>query len=143
MNGPVQIIGVRGPVQASAVNGPLTARGLAADAKFKTVNGSVVAVFERVEGVKSISLETVNGKLELTLPADANAEVSAESVNGHIQADKLTVKKNWPVGSELRGTLGQGGTRAKASTVNGSIRIKLAEPSQRVQPVQAEEPEKG
>jgi len=140
VNGPIQIAGVRGPVQASTVNGPLTARGLAADAKFETVNGPVTAAFDRVQGVKSISLKAVNGPLELTLPANANAEVNADSVNGRIRADKLTVKKNWPVGSELRGKLGDGGTRVKASTVNGSIRLKLAGPEQ---PVQAEEPEKG
>jgi len=140
VNGSIQITGVRGPVHASTVNGALTARGLAADAKFETVNGAVVAAFDRVEGVKSISLEAVNGKLELTLPANANADVKAESVNGHIQADKLTVKKNWPIGSELHGTLGQGVTRVKAETVNGSIRVKLAGPDQ---PTQAEEPEKG
>jgi DUF4097 and DUF4098 domain-containing protein YvlB len=139
VNGTIEITGVHGPVQASTVNGTLNARGLAGDAKFETVNGAVMAAFDRVDGVKSISLAAVNGKVELTLPANANADVKAESVNGHIQADKLTVKKNWPIGSELHGTLGQGGTRVKAETVNGSIRVKLAGPDQ---PQQAEEPEK-
>ncbi len=139
VNGSVEILGVRGPVEASTVNGSLNARGLMADAKLETVNGTVVAVFDRLEGVKSISMEAVNGRLEVTLPANANADVNAESVNGHIQADKLAVKKNWPIGSELRGKLGQGGTRVKAGTVNGGIRVKLAGPAEHQL---AEEPDK-
>ncbi len=139
VNGSLEISGVRGPVQASTVNGSLTASGLAADGKFETVTGTVAATFQRVDGVKSISLQAVNGRVEVTLPSNANADVSAESVNGHIQADKLAVKKHWPVGSELRGKLGQGGTQVKAETVNGSIRVKLAGPAE---PQKAEQDEK-
>ncbi|HEY5912176.1 MAG TPA: DUF4097 family beta strand repeat-containing protein [Verrucomicrobiae bacterium] len=140
VNGSVEIAGVRGPVNASSVNGLLAAKGLASDTKLETVNGKVEAVFDRLDGVKSISMDAVNGRLELTLPADANAEVKAESLNGRIEADKLTVKKNWPVGSELHGKLGQGGTRVKAETVNGGIRVKLAGPEGKAQ---VEQPAKG
>ncbi len=129
VNGTIEISGVRGPVQASTVNGTVSARNLAADAKIETVNGTVVAAFDRLDGVKSISVQAVNGKVEVVLPANANAEVNAESVNGHIQADKLAVKKNWPIGSELHGKLGTGATRVKAETVNGSIRVKLTGPT--------------
>jgi hypothetical protein len=125
VNGSLEIEGVGGEVEASTVNGKLLAKGLGADAKLSSVNGTVEAAFETLEGVKSVSVETVNGKVDLTLPANADAEVSASTVNGGIQGDgELKAKKNWPVGNNLRGTLGKGGTQVRAETVNGAIRIR-------------------
>ena len=136
VNGSVEIEAVRGEVHAETVNGHLAAKGLAADARLETVNGAIEAAFDSLAGVKSVSLQTVNGAVQLHLPANANAEVSASTVNGSIKADSpLAAKKNWPVGSELRGQLGQGGAHIKLETVNGSIRVRLAGPAQ---PVQAE-----
>jgi len=125
VNGSLEIEGVHGAVHASTVNGRLGVKGLAADADLASVNGTVEAAFDQLEGVKSVALKTVNGKVELTLPANADADVSAHTVNGGIHTDHdLTVKKNWPLGSELRGKLGKGGTRVKAETVNGTIQIR-------------------
>jgi hypothetical protein len=125
VNGSLEIEGVRGAVHASTVNGRLGVKGLAANADLTSVNGTVEAAFDRIEGVKSVALKTVNGKVELTLPANADADVSANTVNGSIHTDHdLTVKKNWPLGSELHGKLGKGGTRIKAETVNGAIQIR-------------------
>jgi DUF4097 and DUF4098 domain-containing protein YvlB len=129
VNGSLEVIGVRGRVELTTVNGRLVAKGLAADAKLESVNGSVEASFDQLVGVKSVSLNAVNGKIEITIPSNADADISANSLNGRIQADNLTVKKNWPVGSELRGKLGQGGTRIKLETVNGGIRVRQAEGS--------------
>jgi DUF4097 and DUF4098 domain-containing protein YvlB len=124
VNGSVEIEGVRGNVHASTVNGHLEAKGLASEAKLATVNGGVEAVFDKLDG--SVSLKTVNGHVELTLPSNVNADVSGSTVNGGIHSDPgLTVKKNWPVGSELHGTLGKGGATVKTETVNGGIRVKL------------------
>jgi hypothetical protein len=124
VNGTLEAEGVRGAVHASTVNGRLTVKGLAADTELESVNGAVEASFDQLTGVKVVSTKTVNGKVDLTLPANADADVSAKTVNGSIHAGRgLTVKRNWPIGSELHGTLGKGGTRVKAEAVNGSIRI--------------------
>ncbi len=128
VNGTVDIDGVRGEVEASTVNGTLKASGLAATAELSTVNGSLTANFEHLDGVKSVSLKTVNGRVELELPASANADVSASTLNGSIGGD-VEVKKNWPVGREVKTRLGDGGTKIHASSVNGGIRIHLAKPA--------------
>ena len=129
VNGSVEIEGVRGNVNASTVNGHLEAKGLAGEAKLETVNGAVEAVFEKLNG--AASLTTVNGHVELVLPSNVNADVSGSTVNGGIHSDHgLTVKKNWPVGSELHGTLGKGGTPVKTETVNGGITVKLVASAQ-------------
>jgi DUF4097 and DUF4098 domain-containing protein YvlB len=128
VNGSLDIEGVQGAVHASTVNGHMHLRGLADETALESVNGTVEAAFDRVEGVKSITLKTVNGKVELALPPNTDAELSAKTVNGNIRTDDdLTVQKNWPVGRELHGKLGKGGTRIKAETVNGSINIRHTE----------------
>jgi DUF4097 and DUF4098 domain-containing protein YvlB len=126
VNGQVEIAGVQGKVEASTVNGRLAAKGLAGDTKLDSVNGAVESSFESLESVKSASFHTVNGKVEVTLPQRPNAQLTANSLNGRIQAGELAVKKNWPVGSELHAKVGDGHARIKAETVNGGIRFNLS-----------------
>ncbi len=139
VNGKLELQAVRGKVHATTVNGALVAKGLAADAHLETVNGGIEAVFEQLDAVKSASFKTVNGGVEVSLPPNANATVSAHTLNGGLHADPgLTVKKNWPVGKELHGTLGTGSAQIAAETVNGGIRFHNP-PA--VQPVSAERTE--
>src|SRR6266699_1760572 len=84
VNGRVEIQGVHGRVHASTVNGKLTVEGLTADADLGSVNGSVLAAFDNLDSVKRASLKTVNGRVSVTLPPDAYAEVSAHTLNGGI-----------------------------------------------------------
>ena len=133
VNGRVEIQGVHGRVHASTVNGKLMVEGLTADADLGSVNGSVVAAFDNLDAVKHASLKTVNGRVSVTLPPDANADVSAHTLNGGIHCGPdLPAKKHWPVGTDLHGTLGKGGTQIHAETVNGSIQMQQSEPGKNV-----------
>ena len=128
VNGAVEIGGVRGKVKASTVNGGLSVNGLAANADLSSVNGAIKAGFASTDAVKSVSISTVNGHVELELPADADADLSVSTVNGTIGGD-VSVRKNWPVGSEVKTRLGGGGAEIKASTVNGGVHIHLVKPA--------------
>ena len=72
-----------------------------------------------------IELESVNGAIELYLPAGVSARVDAETVNGSIDADDfgLEVEKGF-VGRDLDGEIGGGDAKVSLDAVNGSIRIK-------------------
>ena len=126
VNGAIVIERVDGDVEATTVNGEVRTKGAAGNLKLSTVNGMVTAELGSLGGGQSVSLDTVNGRIQVTLPAAADAEVSATAVNGRITSEypSLTVKKNFPVGSNLKGTLGNGSARVKASAVNGSISIR-------------------
>ena len=126
VNGSIQIDGVRGHVKASTVNGALRAVGLGGSAELSSVNGAVKAAFVSLAQVQSVSASTVNGAVELELPAQANADVSAHTVNGRISGD-VNVKKNWPVGNEVKTWLGEGGAKINLGTVNGGVRIHLGQ----------------
>jgi len=125
VNGGVNISGVSGKVVAESVNGSVDISDLDGDASLSTVNGSIEAAFTRLEGTQKVKAETVNGRVTITLPEDADVEVSADTLNGSIngRAFGLETDKGF-VGSDLNGKIGSGSARLNIDTVNGSIRIR-------------------
>lgn len=125
VNGNVNINGVSGKVVAESVNGDLEIRDLAGDANLSTVNGSIDAEFAKLEGQQSVKAETVNGRVSVTLPADADVSVSADTLNGGISGSDfgLQTDKGF-VGSDLKGKIGNGSARLNIDTVNGSVKIR-------------------
>ena len=124
VNGPIGIEGVEGSVKASSINGPVTARGLLGEARLSTINGPLQATFTRLDDLKPISLDSINGPVTLIIPSDSNAMVRASTVHGDISNDfGLEVKHGEYVGHDLAGQIGTGGPRIKLGNVNGPIRI--------------------
>ena len=125
VNGDVGISGVSGKVVAESVNGDIEISNLAHDVRLATVNGSIEAGFDKLEGEQSVKAETVNGRVTMILPDDADCEVSADTLNGGINAKDfgLVTDKGF-VGSDLNGKIGDGSARMNIDTVNGAIKIK-------------------
>ena len=125
VNGNVNINGVSGKVVAESVNGDLDISDLAGDVGLSTVNGSIDAVFSRLDEDQRVKAETVNGRVTIKLPADADVEISADTLNGGISASDfgLEVDKGF-VGSERNGQIGNGSARLNSDTVNGGIKIR-------------------
>lgn len=128
INGGLEVEGVAGLVKATCINGRLRASNLAGEARLSTINGVLEAEFDRFEEGKSITLNSVNGAVDLIVPAGAGASVKADTVHGAITNEfNLAVKRGEWVGESLEGQLGAGGTaRVKLSNVNGSIHIRRA-----------------
>lgn len=125
LNGAISLANVHGRVTAKTVNGRLEAHGLRHEVELTTVNGDVLAEFDTVGDKQDIALSADNGRIELRLPADVGAEVTASSLNGSIANDfglAAGVEK-W-VGRELEGTIGNGAARIRLKTLNGSIEIR-------------------
>jgi DUF4097 and DUF4098 domain-containing protein YvlB len=125
VNGDVSVAGVNGVIKAGTVNGEVTVTGISGDAEIETVNGSVNAQFARLGGRQKANCESVNGKVAVTLPADADVSVTAETINGGIDGSDfgLKVDKGF-VGRDMEGEIGQGSARLSMSTVNGSIKVR-------------------
>ncbi len=124
VNGSVEVNGIKGNVRISSVNGKVMGRALTADMELSTVNGVVDCEAAELSGSNRVKLSTVNGSVELTLPRDASARLTANTVNGHISSNMgLPVKNHFPVGSSLDTTLGSGSARVELNSVNGGISI--------------------
>ena len=123
VNGGIRVRGLQGRVKARTVNGECDIE-TTGSGQASTVNGAVRASIGRLAASDEVSFHTVNGTITLQLPSDANAEVSSSTVNGSIQTDfPMTLSGGWGPRS-ASGTIGHGGARVSAHTVNGSIRLE-------------------
>jgi len=109
VNGSVTVSNFINITRVSAVNGSVNATNIRGTAKLCTVNGEVTADFDRLESGSKITLETVNGRVNLLIPSDSSATVKADSLNGNITNDfNLPVRKGKYIGRDLYGRLGSG-----------------------------------
>lgn len=125
VNGSLDIEGIQGDVHASLVNGTVRAAQLHGDVKLSTVNGHLEADLAALQSSKSVTLNSVNGSIVLTIPAGASADVKASTVHGAITNDfGFAVEDGQYVGHNMSGQLGSGGARVRLNNVNGSIAVK-------------------
>ncbi len=124
VNGNVVIEGVHSSMRIETVNGAIRVNGAAGELSLKSVNGAVEAKVSRL-GDRS-ALDCVNGNVNLTLPSDANGEITASTIHGNItNSFSLPVHKpRYGPGSKMHGRLGNGGGRINISTVNGNINVQ-------------------
>ena len=135
VNGSVTISNMTNSTKASAVNGNVKATNLRGTARISTVNGTTEADFDSLAGTGQITLDTVNGKVLLTIPSDANATVRADTLNGQIYNDfGLPVRKGEYVGRDLYGKIGSGALNIKLSSVNGELSIRRKQDGKSVSP---------
>jgi hypothetical protein len=125
VNGSIEIDGVSGDIGTSTVNGDTQVEDAAGGLKLSTVNGRITAGLSRLGDGQSVSLDAVNGRIELAVPEAADAKFSVNTVNGGITSEfpSLEVKKEFPVSKSLSGSLGHGGGNVKITTVNGGVKI--------------------
>jgi DUF4097 and DUF4098 domain-containing protein YvlB len=123
VNGSLNVSQVLGEVNASLVNGRLTAHDLSGRARFSTVNGSASVEYRTLTNVGEVKISSVNGSINLQLPASPNADISASTVNGSLSSDFPMQVQGKFMSHRLSGTLGSGGTRIELSNVNGSTHI--------------------
>jgi hypothetical protein len=129
VNGDIEIAGVTGEVRAENVNGDVIIRGAGSRVEASTVNGGIEVALDALDARGLVDLDSVNGRVVLSLPAGSGADIRAESVNGGIRTDfGLKEKRHRYVGSELEGTIGDGSARVRIETVNGSIAIRTLSP---------------
>ena len=125
VNGSASVNDFTNYVKVSAVNGAVKAGNLRGTADLSTVNGEVFADFDKLAAGSKIALETVNGRVTLTIPSDSSADVKAESLNGSITNDfGLENRKGKYVGNSLHGRLGGGEVAIKLESVNGQLAVK-------------------
>ena len=133
VNGTLEISGMLGEVHASSVSGAIRTHGLKGNVKLSTVSGRLEATFDELEASRSISMNSVNGAIEILLPMDARADLQADPVSGGISSDfgRPTERGRLP-GRHWSAALKGGGARIRLSNVNGSISLTPAWHGKRV-----------
>jgi hypothetical protein len=141
MDGAVVVEGVSGEIDINNINGPVTLRNVSGTVLVHTVNGNIEAALTRLAPEKPLSFSTMNGDIDVTLPADARASLKMKSEQGEIYSDFDINMTRQPVQSEpsakteqgkyritfeksLYGTINGGGQEISFTTFRGDIFIR-------------------
>ncbi len=93
--GDIVIRNIDGEIDVNSMNGEVRLTDVTNAAVINTMNGEVVASFSKVPA-KPISITTMNGEIDLRLPADTKANLRMRTHNGSIRtnfADGVLVAK--------------------------------------------------
>lgn len=84
--GDIHIANIDGDVDVNCMNGEVDLEDLSSSAVVNTMNGEVRARF-RTAPVKPISITSMNGEIDLQLPADTKANVRLRTHNGNVRTN--------------------------------------------------------
>ena len=120
-NGSIHVEGTSGRIRAHSSNGSLKVINSSGDFEGETTNGSLTLELTNAWHGSGLKLKTVNGSIHLQLPDGVGAEVEASTVNGSLSSDFGQLPKEER--HNARFTIGAGGPKIEAETVNGSVHI--------------------
>jgi hypothetical protein len=142
-DGEITVEGLSGELVLHNTNGDIEVRSVTGPVNATTVNGDVKVVFGPRLAAAAMAFSTLNGDVDVTLPADANLDVLLRSDNGDILSDFDVVLQKKPakveedrqkgkyriaVSKELSGRIGKGGQEIFLKTFNGDILLRKAKP---------------
>ncbi len=143
-NGDIQVEHVDGEIDANDLNGKITMQDVGGSVIAHSLNGEVQVSLNQVDPSKPMSFSTLNGNIDVTLPANVKANVRMKTDNGEIYSDfdvKLDsgarVLENETGRPEngrfhvrfdraLRGAINGGGPEFQFTSFNGQIFIRKA-----------------
>ena len=142
VNGGIDVDGRYGTLKAGTENGTMIVRGTAGSLQLVSVNGTLDADLDRLDGSSSFSTvngrqdlafaagnpsiraTTVNGTVSLTLPYVYSGWLDASVTNGGVSCDIPLTETEEYTSTRIRGQLGEGGPRVvELRAVNGGIQI--------------------
>lgn len=142
--GDIVVENVEGEIEVNNVNGKVVLNNVAGSAVAHALNGGVTASFSRVDPKKAMSFSSLNGKIDVTFPADLKANVRMRTENGDVFSDfEVTMRPETeqPIVEDSRGkggryklrlekgmigTINGGGPEIQFKNFNGAIYIRKA-----------------
>ena len=114
INCSIDVLGLTGPIKAHSINGALTVKP------------------SRLNQGKPSDISSINGKVDITLPNDTNADVKLNTINGGIftnfDIDQVNENKTGltRIGGRktIHGKTNNGGVEMKVSSINSNIYVR-------------------
>jgi DUF4097 and DUF4098 domain-containing protein YvlB len=141
MHGGIKVDGVHGEIAVDSMNSGISLTDVSGNVLAHSLNGGIKVSLDRVDPAKPLSFITLNGTIDVTLPADYKGNIKAATFNGGVFTDfevklgggtitrtnetgdgKYVVKIDRNEG--ISGTIGGGGPEATFKSHNGSIYIR-------------------
>ena len=139
LHGEIAVEGVKGELDISSLNGKIALTNVSGSVLANTMNGAMKVTMDSVDPNKPLSFSSMNGAIDVTLPADFKANVKLRTDHGAIYSDfdfklgggAVTEKNDTPDGKfrvkmdrTITGTINGGGTEAAFKTYNGTIYLR-------------------
>lgn len=140
-HGDVLIENVDGEMEITNVNGDIRLVNISGSAVANTVNGVLKANFKMVDAKSPMAFSTLNGNVDVTLPATAKFDVKIKSDQGEIYSDfDVDVDKSAPQATRtakdgmykvsiddwVKGKVNGGGSEIMMKNMNGNIYVRKA-----------------
>ncbi len=140
--GNVHVEGVEGELEIGNVNGSITLSGVSGAVVAHTVNGKVLATLSSVTPQKPMAFTSLNGVVDVTLPAATKGNLKLRSDNGDVFTDfdlRILPQTAAPIVEDTRradgryrvevnkliyGALNDGGPEIEMRTFNGNIYVR-------------------
>ncbi len=98
MNGSISVQGISGEMTIDAMNGHISVQDASGPVVAHSMNGRITASLAQVSAAKASSFSSMNGSIEVTLPADLRARLKMKTDQGEIYTD-FDVKVDSATGS--------------------------------------------
>ena len=85
--GEVKVSDLSGDIEIKSLNGEITLKDISGGALVETMNGEIKAGISALHEGKPLSFTSMNGEINIRVPADAKANVRLRSQNGAILTD--------------------------------------------------------
>lgn len=86
-SGDITVTGVTGQIEVRTLDGDITLDRISGSVVANTLDGEILAVFDRVDADKPLSFTTLDGDVDVMLPADIKASVKLSTMDGTIGTD--------------------------------------------------------
>jgi hypothetical protein len=141
VKGDIKIQGVLGELDLESIKGDITLDQAGGSIVAHALNGNVTANVVRMDAAKPFSFSTLNGRIEVTLPASMRANLNIRSDRGDVYLDQgfdfkplatpsSSASKSDSNGmvklkmdNTIRGTINGGGVEINIRSFNGSILV--------------------
>ncbi len=135
----ITVDGVEGDIETQHVNGDITLTNVSGTVIAHTTNGDVKATLARATPDKPMAFTSLNGDIDVTLPASVRASFKLRSDMGDVYTDfdlKVTTQTSTTPGTRtggryrievnksLAGTLNGGGPEIELRTFNGDVYLR-------------------
>jgi DUF4097 and DUF4098 domain-containing protein YvlB len=140
-DGDIAVENVAGELEVTNVNGDIKLLQVAGSAVANTVNGDLIATFARTTAGAPMAFSTLNGKVDVTLPASVSAALKMKSDRGSVYSDfDVALSKGQPKVTRSAqngvsrlstddwtyGKINGGGAEVTMKTFNGDIYLRKA-----------------
>jgi hypothetical protein len=139
LNGNLSVEGLHGEVDADTLSGRTELTGISGTVVAHSLNGPIRVVMDRVDPSKPLSFSSLNGSIDVTLPADVKANVQFKTMRSDIYSDfsmalggsaqlmkdnSGMLKFRLGFDDNLEGTINGGGVPVSFHTLHGAIYLR-------------------